>query len=169
MELLGVGPTEFIFIIIIALIVLGPKDLAKTGSTVGKWLNNLVQSDGWKAIRKTSDELRRLPTQLMREDNLKNFLTPADLQQQAADRKRDAWTGQPGKPSASPHADPSTSLRTGLAPAPITENTIHPPMPVDAPPAQKGDSAAPRKKATPVKKKEVKPISKPAPRKKSNA
>lgn len=161
MEFLGVGPTEFIFIIIIALIVLGPKDLAKTGSTVGKWLNNLIQSDGWKAIRKTSDELRRLPTQLMREDNLKNFLTPDDLLQQAADRKRDAWTGQPGKPSASP--------RASLAPAPITENTIHPPMPVDAPPAQKGDSAAPRKKATPVKKKEIKPISKPAPRKKSNA
>ena len=82
MEFLGVGPTEFLFIIIIALIVLGPKDLAKTGSTVGKWLNNLIQSDGWKAIRKTSDELRRLPTQLMREDNLKNFLKPEDLLQQ---------------------------------------------------------------------------------------
>jgi len=166
MEFLGVGPTEFLFIIIIALIVLGPKDLAKTGSTVGKWLNSLIQSDGWKAIRKTSDELRRLPTQLMREDNLKNFLTPDDLVQKAADTKRDAWTGQPGKPSDPPRAD--------LTPVPADDNTIHPPQAVAAPsaetlkPAQK-KSAAPRKKATIAKKTEDKPARKPAPRKKSNA
>ena len=90
MEFLGVGPTELIFIIIIALIVLGPKGLAKTGSTIGRWLNNLIQSDGWKVMQSTTKQLRNLPTQLMREDNLKNFLTPDDLQQQAADRKRDA-------------------------------------------------------------------------------
>ena len=163
MEFLGVGPTEFLFIIIIALIVLGPKDLAKTGSTVGKWLNNLIQSDGWKAIRKTSDELRRLPAQLMREDNLKNFLTPDDLQQKAAEKKRDAWTGQPGNPPNPPRAD--------LAPVPADDNTIHPPQAVAAPsaetlkPARKKSAATARKKSPAVKKMEAKP----APRKKPNA
>jgi sec-independent protein translocase protein TatB len=167
MEFLGVGPTEFLFIIVIALIVLGPKDLAKTGSTIGKWLNNLVQSDGWKAIRKTSDELRRLPTQLMREENLKNFPTPAELQQQAADRKRDTWMGQAGKPTTPPRAD--------LAPVPADENTIRPPRAVAMPsaekiePAKKKSAATPRKKATPAKKKVTKPVTKPTPRKKPNA
>ncbi len=63
MEFLGVGPTEFLFIIIITLIVIGPKDMAKTGSTIGKWLNSIVQSDVWKVAQKTSKELRQLPTQ----------------------------------------------------------------------------------------------------------
>jgi Sec-independent protein translocase protein TatA len=175
MEFLGVGPTELLFIIIIALIVLGPKDLAKTGSTVGKWLNSLIQSDGWKAIRKTSDELRRLPTQLMREDNLKNFLNPDDLLQQAEDKKRDAWTGQPGGSSAQPRTDPSASLQTDLAADPKNDNTIHPPVALDKPPAQtvkparKKSAATARKKSPAAKKKEDKPARKPTPRKKPNA
>ena len=170
MEFLGVGPTEFIFIIIIALIVLGPKDLAKTGSTVGKWLNSLIQSDGWKAIRKTSDELRRLPTQLMREDNLKNFLTPDDLAQKAADKKRDAWTGQPGGSSAQPRTDPSASLQTDLAADPKNDNTIHPPVALDKPPAQtvkptsKKPAATSPKKASTAKKTVKKPAAKPSAR-----
>ena len=167
MEFLGVGPTEFIFIIIIALIVLGPKDLAKTGSTVGKWLNSFIQSDGWKAIRKTSDELRRLPTQLMREDNFKNFLTPDDLVQKAADKKRDAWSGQPTSPP-----------RAELAPVPVDENTIHAPVALNEPPAQtakpapKKSAATPRKKSPAAKKTASKPaakISTHVPKKKSNA
>ena len=38
MEILGVGPSELIFIVIIALIVLGPKDMQKAGKTIGKWM-----------------------------------------------------------------------------------------------------------------------------------
>jgi sec-independent protein translocase protein TatB len=70
MEILGIGPSELLFIIIIALIVLGPKDMQKAGKTVGRWLNNLVRSDGWKAFQQTSREIRGLPTKLMREANM---------------------------------------------------------------------------------------------------
>lgn len=70
MEILGIGPQELIFIVIIALLVLGPKDMQKAGKTIGKWLNNLVHSDGWKIFQTTSREIRNLPTTLMREANL---------------------------------------------------------------------------------------------------
>lgn len=70
MEILGIGPSELLFIIIIALIVLGPKDMQKAGKTVGRWLNNLVKSDGWKAFQQTSKEIRTLPTKLMRDANM---------------------------------------------------------------------------------------------------
>lgn len=70
MEILGIGPSELLFIIIIALIVLGPRDMQKAGKTVGRWLNNLVKSDGWKAFQQTSREIRGLPTKLMREANM---------------------------------------------------------------------------------------------------
>jgi Sec-independent protein translocase protein TatA len=69
MEILGIGISELIFIIIIALLVLGPKDMQKAGMTIGKWLRRIVTSDGWKVFQQTSRELRTLPHKLMREAN----------------------------------------------------------------------------------------------------
>jgi sec-independent protein translocase protein TatB len=69
MEILGVGPTEFVFILVLALIILGPKDMQKAGRTIGKWLRGIVTSDGWKVFQQTSRELRTLPNRLMREAN----------------------------------------------------------------------------------------------------
>jgi sec-independent protein translocase protein TatB len=69
MEFLGVGPSELIFILIIALIILGPRDMQKAGKTIGKWMRDIVTSDGWKIFQQTSREIRTLPTRLMREAN----------------------------------------------------------------------------------------------------
>jgi Sec-independent protein translocase protein TatA len=69
MEILGIGAPELIFIIIIALIVLGPKDMEKTGKTIGKWMRDTVTSDGWKLFQQTTRELRNLPIRLMRDAN----------------------------------------------------------------------------------------------------
>lgn len=79
MEILGIGPSELLFIVILALIFLGPKDMQKAGKTIGRWLNNLVKSDGWKAFQQTSREIRNLPTKLMREANLELMETEKDL------------------------------------------------------------------------------------------
>ncbi len=69
MEILGIGMPELMFILVIALIVLGPKDMEKAGKTVGKWLRGIVTSDGWKVFQQTSREVRNLPTRLIREAN----------------------------------------------------------------------------------------------------
>lgn len=76
MEILGVGPEELLFILIIALILLGPRDMQKAGRTIGKWLRKIVTSDGWKIFQQTSREIQTLPNRLMREaqlDELKNI------------------------------------------------------------------------------------------------
>lgn len=70
MEFLGIGAPELIFILLIAIIVLGPKDMQKAGRTIGRWLNQLVRSEGWRALQQTSREIRKLPTTLMREANV---------------------------------------------------------------------------------------------------
>lgn len=67
MEILGIGMSELIFIVIIALIVLGPKDMQKAGKTIGKFLRDIVTSDGWKIFQQTSRELRTLPNRLIRD------------------------------------------------------------------------------------------------------
>jgi len=69
MEILGIGPSELVFIVIIALIILGPKDMQKAGRTIGKWLRSIVTSDGWKVFQQTSRELRTLPNRLIRDAN----------------------------------------------------------------------------------------------------
>ncbi len=82
MEFLGIGAPEFVFIIIIALIVLGPKDMQKAGKTIGVWLNKLIHSDGWKLFQQTSREIRNLPTTMMREANLDLTQIEKDLREQ---------------------------------------------------------------------------------------
>ena len=73
MEILGIGPSELVFILLIAIIILGPKDMQKAGKTIGRWLNRFVHSDGWKALQRATREIQNLPTNLMREANLEEL------------------------------------------------------------------------------------------------
>lgn len=74
MEILGIGPLELFFILIIALIVLGPKDMVKTGRTIGRFLRSLATSPTWRAVSRTSTELRNLPNKLIRDAGLEDEL-----------------------------------------------------------------------------------------------
>lgn len=67
MEILGIGPLELLFILLIALIVLGPQDMAKAGRSLGHFLRKIVTSPEWRTVQKASRELRYLPNRLMRE------------------------------------------------------------------------------------------------------
>ena len=73
MEILGVGPLEIVFILIIALIVLGPRDMAKSGRTIGRALRKIVTSSSWQAVQQTSREIRNLPNKLIREAGLEDM------------------------------------------------------------------------------------------------
>ncbi len=73
MDIFGIGPLEVLFILILVLIIFGPKDIAKTGKTIGKNLNKLVHSDTWKVINQTSQEIKNLPNRLMQESGLKDL------------------------------------------------------------------------------------------------
>jgi sec-independent protein translocase protein TatB len=111
MEILGIGAPELIFIVIIALIVLGPKDMQKAGKTIGRWLNDLVRSDGWKAFQQTSKEIRTLPNKLMREANMEMMEAEKDLR-----KVMDTTPKAPASPS-----NPNLPRVQG------SENTIQPP------------------------------------------
>lgn len=73
MDILGIGVPELGFIVLIALIILGPKDMQKAGKTVGKWMRKVVLSPEWREIKNASRQIKQLPTQLMREANLEEF------------------------------------------------------------------------------------------------
>lgn len=104
MNIFGIGPTEFLLIFVIALIIFGPKDLAKAGRTIGRILRRLVTSNEWRMLQVTSKEIRQLPTRLMREaglEELKNL--PQDLSRQAGlDKIGSSLSTAPGKVSTLP-------------------------------------------------------------------
>ncbi|HLO30434.1 MAG TPA: hypothetical protein VK249_14915 [Anaerolineales bacterium] len=109
MDIFGIGASELVFIILIAIIILGPKDMQKAGRTIGRWLNQLVRSDGWKIFQRTSSEIRNLPRNLMREANMEMAEAEKDLR-----RVMDA------------RPNPNTSGQ-GQPPTQEAENSIQPP------------------------------------------
>lgn len=70
MEILGIGPLEILFILLISFVVLGPGDMAKTGRTIGRFLRKLVTSQWWSGFRNASREISQLPITLMREASI---------------------------------------------------------------------------------------------------
>ena len=115
MDILGIGIPELGFILLIAIIILGPKDMQKAGKTIGKWMRKVVLSPEWREIKNASRQMKQIPTQLMREANLeefkeykrelnitmpkdsppKNNKTDADL-----DTEYGAWSGKPAPQQA---------------------------------------------------------------------
>jgi sec-independent protein translocase protein TatB len=128
MEILGIGPSELVFIVIIALILLGPKDMQKAGRTIGKWLRQVVTSDGWKLFQQTSREIQSLPNRLMREAALdelkevqKDLRQPLDIERGAAAPASPGQTPGTQLPQASPEVEPNI-LPTSPAPSPSADD-----------------------------------------------
>jgi Sec-independent protein translocase protein TatA len=129
MEILGIGPSELVFIVIIALIILGPKDMQKAGKTIGKWLRDIVTSDGWKVFQQTSRELRTLPTRLMRDANdelnqigkeLNNASNPALRHGEQKANRQDSTVGRSNNPSSPFRSQPTPTTLPGNKIAPPT-------------------------------------------------
>jgi Sec-independent protein translocase protein TatA len=73
MEILGIGPLELLFILLIALIILGPGDMVKAGKTLGRFMRKVITSPEWRTVQRASRELRYLPNRLMREASLEDL------------------------------------------------------------------------------------------------
>ncbi len=111
MELFGIGPLELLFILLLVIIIFGPKDIQRASRTLGNWLRKLVQSDTWKLLTQTSRRLKTLPNDLMREaqmEELQKTLAPirsdlqADLEKRRAVAKKssdslvgESWIAEP--------------------------------------------------------------------------
>lgn len=107
MEILGIGLPEILFVLLIAVIVLGPRDMTQAARTVGRFLRSVVTSEWWQSFKTGVQEVRRLPYQLMREagmeedwqaaaevtDLRKRYSRPIDQPGLDADlRRHQAWT-----------------------------------------------------------------------------
>lgn len=130
MDIFGVGPLELFLILIIALIFMGPNDMAKAGRTLGRFLRKVVTSPEWRTLLQASREMRNIPNRLMREagiDEIKKDLPTPDqlikesgLQEAVQDvnkelkeiKESSAWTTPiietPEEPLSTPDSEPAT-------------------------------------------------------------
>jgi Sec-independent protein translocase protein TatA len=122
MEILNVGIPELLFILVIMLIVLGPKDMASNTRKAARWIRKATQSEYWRMVRDTTNELRDLPNQLIREAGIEEW--------EEQNRKATSLKGSTHSPT--PHIPP--------------QQTILPPA---QPPAAHPDPDAPAKPEEP--------------------
>jgi Sec-independent protein translocase protein TatA len=127
MDILGIGPLELALVLLIALLVVGPKEMVKMGSTIGKFLRKLMTSPTWKAIRDTSREISNLPAKLARQANLEEFEKLRD-ELKDGDEERSAKAEIEASLNAWTNPQPKTKR-----PPAKTEDSDGPPSPQDSP------------------------------------
>ena len=74
MQILNVGPLEFLFVLIFALVILGPERMIDTARAMGKWFYRFTRSSFWASVVDTSREIRELPTKIVREAGLEESI-----------------------------------------------------------------------------------------------
>jgi Sec-independent protein translocase protein TatA len=78
MELFNVGILEFLFVIVLAFIVLGPKKAIKIAGEVGAWIRDFLNSPMWKDIMKTSRDIRDIPRKITDDAEIQRALKGID-------------------------------------------------------------------------------------------
>lgn len=113
MEIFNIGIPEILFLLVIMLIVLGPKDMAANARKLAVWIRKLSQSETWQMARGVVKEVQSLPKQLVSEAGLEEweksinpnytgpqpYMTP---QARAAQRPSDVQEPDPGQPIEPP-------------------------------------------------------------------
>lgn len=124
MEILGVGPLEALFVLLIALVVVGPRDLGKAARSAGRMLNRLYRSEAWRQISEASRNLRTLPNRLAREAALEELdQVRKDLREEVTRELRTDLGIEPPQPpeaesgAGAGQSEPSSERPQGSSPA----------------------------------------------------
>ena len=101
MEFFNIGFGELFFIILIALVILGPKEMTRAARALGLAVRKIVRSPIWSEIVTTSQQIRDLPNKIIREANLEETMeevqkTVGELRGEIKDIDRETatWNGE---------------------------------------------------------------------------
>lgn len=118
MDIFGIGPLELIFIVIIVLLVLGPKEMVSALRTIGKLLRGIVTSDWWSSTKQTIQDVRKLPYDIMREAGMEDDLLALDEIRSAT-----KTSTRPATPRKSTADEPANLSAWTNPPPPTTEES----------------------------------------------
>jgi Sec-independent protein translocase protein TatA len=125
MDFLGIGIPEVILILVIMLVVLGPKDMVKTGRQVGRLIRKVITSPAWTSMMTASREIREFPTRLVRDAGIEEDIEEIRKQTQVSVSIEDPRTIHP-RPNSLGSNNPGTNTSGAVTPETITPGTIHP-------------------------------------------
>lgn len=70
MEIFDIGPMEFLLILIITLVILGPDQMISTAQKIGEGIRKIIKSPIWTSLMDSSREIQNLKTQIVKETGL---------------------------------------------------------------------------------------------------
>ncbi len=70
MNVFGIGLPELILIFVVALIVLGPRNIVTTSRKLSENIRKMVSSDTWKSVVKSTQEIRDIQGQILEDTGL---------------------------------------------------------------------------------------------------
>lgn len=143
MDFFGVGWLELFFVLIIILLVAGPKDIERGAKGLGRLINRMNHSPTYMAVRRASNELRNLPARLAREANLEEL---KELSQEVKQVKEEVQqVRQEIKDSTSNLPGGGKSFQAWVSEASVAEAPVQPPPPATKPatPTANGPAQAP--------------------------
>jgi len=79
MKIFNLGFGEILFIILLAVIIFGPKGLVKTARDAGAFLRKVTKSPYWKEVWATKREIEEIPKMLAKEARLDDTIREIDL------------------------------------------------------------------------------------------
>lgn len=68
----GIGASEIIFILILMVIILGPKKMVEGARDLGKTIRKVIHSQFWKDAVQTSREIRDIPRKIIDEAGIED-------------------------------------------------------------------------------------------------
>jgi sec-independent protein translocase protein TatB len=74
MNIFGIGFQEILLIFVIALIVLGPKNLVKTSRDISTAIRKFAASDTWRSIVSSTHEIRNIQEKIIDETGLQESI-----------------------------------------------------------------------------------------------
>jgi Sec-independent protein translocase protein TatA len=116
MNIFGVGPLEIVLILIVGILVLGPKGMVEAGRKLGMFMRQVVTSQWWRGLQDGVSEVQNLPYRLMREAELDELDELKDLGKDILPDQKDldpwegtSWRGLNAKPPEFPTPDEADS------------------------------------------------------------
>jgi Sec-independent protein translocase protein TatA len=72
MQIFGIGPLELLFILVIMILVLGPRGMVKAARESGKYIRKITRSPLWAEIMGTSRQIRDLPAKIIKDAGIQD-------------------------------------------------------------------------------------------------
>jgi hypothetical protein len=120
MEIFNIGPLEFLLVVILVFVIMGPQGTVETARKMGQLVYKIIHSPLWSSLMKTTQEIKDIPVQIVREAGLEENIQRFQQEQQKLSMDINRVVVSPEE-----NDNPSTSIRQDESES--AENQILPP------------------------------------------